>query len=251
MSATRKCPRCDGRRFWQVAMREQQGTGEPVALAVAYTTRTVERKLSTLVGAETVTETAYEGHGRFETLVCRGCGYTSWYARDAGGAPVTPETHACTDCGKSAALRVREVKERDHEGALVAMRVLHKGFPKYEAHGAFDVVFCGACGRAQWYALGVDGIQSSSFFGVRSAESARRCAGCSGDKLWHIATARERGDHGAVPIAVAIEPGLLGYRATGKFELVVCRACGLTDWYAHDIERLAADPSRGVTEVTA
>jgi predicted nucleic-acid-binding Zn-ribbon protein len=56
------CPNCDGRKIWTVRRAPAPGQLGYTALPVA--------------------EIDGEGTGRFETLVCGGCGYTEWYAMD-------------------------------------------------------------------------------------------------------------------------------------------------------------------------
>lgn len=56
------CPNCDGRKIWNVRRAPAPGQLGYTSLPVA--------------------EIDQEGAGNFETLVCAGCGYTEWYAKD-------------------------------------------------------------------------------------------------------------------------------------------------------------------------
>jgi predicted nucleic-acid-binding Zn-ribbon protein len=64
-----KCPNCDGHEIWRIETMNEHGPGGVRPLGVV-----LERTF--LKGVKL--------HGQFETLICKGCGYTEWYAKDIG-----------------------------------------------------------------------------------------------------------------------------------------------------------------------
>ena len=64
------CPNCDGRQIWRIERMYERGHGSlPQPMGVV-----LERTFWT----------GSESHGGFETLICKACGYTEWYAREIG-----------------------------------------------------------------------------------------------------------------------------------------------------------------------
>ena len=64
------CPNCDGREIWRIEKMQERGHGgslRPIGV-------THERSFWT----------GPEPRGAFETLICRTCGYTEWYAKEIG-----------------------------------------------------------------------------------------------------------------------------------------------------------------------
>jgi predicted nucleic-acid-binding Zn-ribbon protein len=85
------------------------------------------------------------------------------------------------------------------------------------------------------------------------------CPKCRSRKLFVVKeVGNEHADYAKtvpLPVAVVTLPtggGLLGGSAkvvqAGRFEAWVCSKCGLTEWYAHDLEEIArlAETSSGV-----
>jgi hypothetical protein len=75
------------------------------------------------------------------------------------------------------------------------------------------------------------------------------CPNCDGREIWRIETMQERGHTGIQPqpMGVQLEARFFGdAQAHGKFETLICRACGYTEWYAREIGFLKHDPIRGV-----
>jgi hypothetical protein len=139
------------------------------------------------------------------------------------------------------------MQEQDDYGQAVDLRVLHKGFPKFWGEGFFSASLCRGCGYTCWSAYDIGALAPSSFYGVSDVSGA--CAGCAGKDRCRVRVVRETGSHGHSPMAVVLERGLLFSWAAGGFEVVVCRGCGLVEWYAYGIETLKPDPASGISLV--
>jgi len=62
-----RCPNCEGREIWRIqTMKERGASGAPELMAVM-----LERTFFS----------GSEPRGQFETLICKACGYTEWYAK--------------------------------------------------------------------------------------------------------------------------------------------------------------------------
>jgi hypothetical protein len=65
------CPNCEGREIWRIETMRERGSRSDRQPPMGVT---LERRLFGDATAQ----------GKFETLICNGCGYTEWYARDIG-----------------------------------------------------------------------------------------------------------------------------------------------------------------------
>jgi predicted nucleic-acid-binding Zn-ribbon protein len=74
------------------------------------------------------------------------------------------------------------------------------------------------------------------------------CPKCEGRKLWRVEEMRERGRNmtKAEPLGATFAPTWHGVTNRGTFETFICAGCGYTEWYAHGLEQLEADASKGV-----
>lgn len=75
------------------------------------------------------------------------------------------------------------------------------------------------------------------------------CPNCQGREIWRIETMHERGRSTMhpQPMGVTLEARLLGDAdARGKFETLICKGCGYTEWYARELGHLKNDPVNGV-----
>ena len=70
------CPTCDGREIWRIETMKERGPGVD---AVAPVGVLLERGFF-----------ATHAHGTFETLICKHCGFTEWYAKAIGGLKHDP-----------------------------------------------------------------------------------------------------------------------------------------------------------------
>ncbi len=64
------CPNCDGREIWRIERMQERGDGS------------VPQPLGVLL--ERTFWSGSEARGYFETLICRSCGFTEWYAKAIG-----------------------------------------------------------------------------------------------------------------------------------------------------------------------
>jgi DNA-directed RNA polymerase subunit RPC12/RpoP len=80
-----------------------------------------------------------------------------------------------------------------------------------------------------------------------------RCPHCEGRLVWHVAQMHERGEAGAFekpiqPLNVVLHEKFFKlYNGVGYFETYICKRCGFTEWYAHGLDELEVDPSKGVS----
>jgi hypothetical protein len=141
-----------------------------------------------------------------ETHICDRCGYAVWYSgaiddlREELGrvARVDDERLACLDC--------------DGRRHFLVMRSGQAG----DGPGRFALLFCGGCGRGQWYAWG------GAAGAARHADE--RCPRCRAVGRSAVALP------GAPPI--------------GHFDVHFCDACGYCEWHARAFQRLQRDGER-------
>ena len=83
-----------------------------------------------------------------------------------------------------------------------------------------------------------------------------RCVKCNCDRLWIVDKVNQLETYtqtGTVPMVVLAQeiienkagprPRTIVSRvAAGSFEVIICAACGYTEWYAYDLEGLAKIP---------
>lgn len=67
-----------------------------------------------------------------------------------------------------------------------------------------------------------------------------RCPGCGGRKLLHATKILDRAHAGAKTLAVA-QKGGFRERSLGEFQVYICQACGLVEWYVPDLSGLVAN----------
>src|SRR4051812_14619431 len=68
-----------------------------------------------------------------------------------------------------------------------------------------------------------------------------RCPGCGGRKLLHIAKVLDRANGwGPKSLAVA-QTGGFRERSIGEFQVYICQACGLVEWYVPDLSDIVTD----------
>jgi len=65
------CPNCEGREIWRIETMRERGSRSDQQPPMGVT---LEKRFFGDAAAQ----------GKFETLICNGCGYTEWYARDIG-----------------------------------------------------------------------------------------------------------------------------------------------------------------------
>lgn len=197
--------------------------------------------------------------GHFDLLVCRGCGYTVWYALDYAVVSGSVQPTACREC-KSVTRQISlHAVERSAWSALVeaALTRARTTVPTrtgetevFLPEGTLAISVCTGCDRVAWNGIGYLDLTSarSGAYEVR-AEPRRRCLACDASDAIVDDRVQEL-DWPAVPVAVAEKRWLFGalrYDAlVGHLGVRLCRPCGAVEWYAHDFARLAHDPANGV-----
>jgi hypothetical protein len=227
------CDRCGATRFWQVrAVRERAHSGL-IELGVTFTDGGLG---------------AFEWHGHFETLICRGCGFVAWYAHGLDGITLPPVKRACVECGHHEAFAI-ELYERDGRedafyGDAVHLRVVRKGFPKFWDDGWFAATICAHCNRVEWTVRELSALDPDPTHGLRAESDL--CRRCHGERLWNIGPIREMGRHGREPLGIDYDHKL---RAVGAFSVRVCRSCGGCDWFAYQLDDLDERPEVGIVKL--
>jgi predicted nucleic-acid-binding Zn-ribbon protein len=246
MATELACPRCGHLKLWKIhAVPEQQGHGPPAPLSPTLKAHAKERYLTNVLRPKVHEKTVSIGNGRFEALICIGCGYTRWYARDVKADPeLQPANHRCTECEGLNFWRVPTLRERASDGLPAPLHVVQEcGF----GVGHFELFLCRACSRMQWHAHSVARVMEH----LPAVTEEHPCASCSGRNFIQVEQFTEQGAHGATPLRAVLRKGALFCSERGCFEILFCRTCGLTEWFAHDLERIEEDPALGVTRVTA
>jgi predicted nucleic-acid-binding Zn-ribbon protein len=64
------CPHCECRQVWHIAEMHERGEAAPFEKPIAPINVVLQQKFFKL----------YSGTGRFETYICKRCGFTEWYA---------------------------------------------------------------------------------------------------------------------------------------------------------------------------
>jgi predicted nucleic-acid-binding Zn-ribbon protein len=185
-------------------------------------------------------------NGRFETFLCTACGYTEWFARDfrPEGFATKSSLRACPECQGHDVWGVESVGERTMPGSphrVEPLPVLRKGFPKYGSQGHFALEICHGCGRTTWLARDLDEVEPSPWYGLRATD--RACATCSQRGGFHVDKVHEQA--GTLNVSIT-QRGYFSH-AVGSFSLELCASCGVTEWFAHGLEKLRADPQAGVS----
>ncbi len=211
--------------------------GDDAHGTLAPTLKARERERGT--GSETV------GNGHFETLVCRGCGNTRWFARDVKPDPeLEPIERQCRECDEHRFWRVHALRERSYLGLPIALPVVHLG---HLGAGHYKLEICRGCGNTRWFA----GIAEAELEGAAPLADGRLCGGCSSDRFFHVERVMEHGATGLTPLRLQLRDGVFFCKALGTFDVVFCRACKLVEWYAKGADRLREDPVHGISAVEA
>jgi hypothetical protein len=63
------------------------------------------------------------------------------------------------------------------------------------------------------------------------------CPACGGRKFVHAVEILDRGDGGRYSMAV-LQPSVWRSKGLGEFEVFICLACGLAEWYVREPEEL-------------
>lgn len=90
--------------------------------------------------------------------------------------------------------------------------------------------------------LGAVRAQLDALTAVRGTTMAGqvRCPGCGGLKVLHVSKVLDRADGAPKTLAIARTGGFRD-RSIGEFQVYICQACGLAEWYVPDLSGVVAD----------
>jgi len=234
-----RCRRCDGRRFFHVRrMRDASLSYEDSRRIVEWRDRPVR--------ASTGTEGEPIALGHFETLICRRCGFTAWYAFDWTPAPTPLSPEPCAEC--AAPTPHARLPAVEHGGyRFEEVRITHGLLGR---EGFLSLSICTGCGGCSWSGRDYAHLEPRHFVRYRVCdEPDRACMRCGAHAAIVDDAAREY-DGFEIPIALR-EHGLLHRvlgiaRRIGGFQLRLCRPCGGVEWYARGLDDIDATEPLGI-----
>jgi predicted nucleic-acid-binding Zn-ribbon protein len=185
-----------------------------------------------------------EARGRFEALLCRACGFTSWYGFDAPPELGIEETRRCLECADDKPHRRYRAIEHTH-GGLEPMRIT-RGPLGWE--GYFAISICSACARVSWTGTDYAHLEDGSRGGYKLVDDrGRPCLSCAHTEALTALAYEQEGTQ--LPVTVSRHRLFLGLVETvaqhGHFVIRLCRPCGATEWYAAMPDSL--EPGPGLT----
>jgi DNA-directed RNA polymerase subunit RPC12/RpoP len=74
-----------------------------------------------------------------------------------------------------------------------------------------------------------------------SMKGQTRCPACGGRKILHATEVLDRGDGDFRQKMALAKPSIWRSRVVGQFQVYICAACGLVEWYAPNLEGLEVD----------
>ncbi len=180
--------------------------------------------------------------GRFETLTCRHCGLTAWYACDWRDAPGKAVARHCLECDDETTQRSMPAVEHDRDD--IEQAIITRGMLGRE--GKLSLFICSRCDRASWSGSEYGELDRSYFVSyMLRASDERACLVCDATDALVDNYAREFSGN-VIPVALAPRSWLFGLvtwmSPVGHFVLRLCRPCGGVEWYAADPGQLEADP---------
>lgn len=234
-----RCPRCEGEQFLRV--RNVMDAAERAA-SVEWHRRPVGRRGRSAVG-------------HFETLICRGCGHTTWFAFDWLEADGTVRVAYCDGCEREVEHRSLPAIEHTPQGLCQAKIV--RGNLSWE--GGLELSICRPCGLTSWEGSGLAALEYTHRGQKhRLVDGEAACRRCHATRLILVDAAEEiaGSSRSAAPIAVAVvEARALRFicyaSRRGRYALQICRACKAVDWLARDLDQVKLDPAQGIEAVGA
>jgi hypothetical protein len=230
-----RCERCEGERFFHVQrMRDARSAGENV---LTWHDRPVAVGRVPIPGAPTE-EIAPLGH--FETLLCRGCGLTRWYALDWQGLHAPRAPGPCLDCHRDTPhVEIAAVEHASLQG-YEQPRITHGMLGR---EGFLWIRMCEPCGRVQWRGTEYAHLDRKHFVRYRLVDDPTRpCLRCHATAAIVDERVQEF-DYVAIPLVVIERPHFFNlvrlYDRLGHFTLRLCKLCGAVEWYAREFEQLA------------
>lgn len=251
------CPRCAGTRHLHVTRvvdetplpfdathLEQQIAGSP--LAPGWRLRPVGLVPTQKLGSLRFRSEPVEPVGHFETIVCRRCGFTSWYAKAWESLVSAPSKARCRDCDAQTDHVVRDAVE----GGGIGYEVVRLTHGMVGREGFVDLSICVPCGRTTWRARDYRHLEDRVGAPYRHADEPERpCLECGATKVLFIARAREHDPQRTVAVTTHHRKlfGLLPWEsAEGGFSLRTCLSCDTVEWYATKLDQVKVAAEDGV-----
>lgn len=194
--------------------------------------------------------------GWYEVLLCRGCGVTSWTARDAErviAAPLDRTTERCASCRADTLHAHVEPVElacgvRGTPGGVRAGAPIADGIS-----AAMRVLICGVCSTTRWRVMDLDRAKPGYWNHLHDAPG--DCAHCDSTSGARLEPVREP-CAGMVlfrpKLPIALKKGIVAdVDARGHFRIRVCRGCGETTWTGLDLKTVKNDAAADVSIVSA
>ena len=192
--------------------------------------------------------------GWYDVIICRGCGQTTWVARDAEPLAATPldrTTERCHACEKDTVqLHVQPFEHAcgrpEKPGELVM-----GGPMQYGIASAVRALVCTVCSTTRWRVADPAAMKPGYWNDLHDDNGA--CGHCGSPCGSRLEPVREICSCLSMPkLAVALKKGrVFDMDAKGHFRIRVCRDCGETAWTALGIGSVKDDPDADISLVEA
>jgi predicted nucleic-acid-binding Zn-ribbon protein len=110
--------------------------------------------------------------GRFEALLCCGCGRADWFARELTALDpdrlngLSADQGLCLKCGETRVWRAGPIREMGkHSAQPLALGYEHHRLEE-RAVGVFSTVICRGCGFCEWFARALDQMKEDRAQGI-------------------------------------------------------------------------------------
>jgi predicted nucleic-acid-binding Zn-ribbon protein len=165
-------------------------------------------------------------------------------------------TLTCPDCGHDRIWNVRTMRERGEKNLPQDMAVAFSITPAlapvlirplFRSYGKFEILVCAQCGHTEWYARDFTPDGDANVTPIEAQQHGpRNCRECEQRRFWYIARTSERDANGDPTDLRVVRKGFPKLWWEGRFSTYVCRGCGWTAWYAHELGALDVDLTAGV-----
>jgi predicted nucleic-acid-binding Zn-ribbon protein len=118
--------------------------------------------------------------------------------------------------------------------------------PRRRAYGKFETLLCVRCGHTEWFARDFEPEPQATVIALEGGHGPRACSECEQRGFWYIARAPERDSRGEPTDLRVVRKAFPMLWWEGRFSTYVCRSCGWTAWYAHELGALDVDLTSGV-----
>jgi len=246
----RHCPRCQGGRFLHVRrvvdrayhQRPQAGTSAR-ELRLSWAPRAVAYARPR--GASQTRASL----GRFELLVCRGCGYTAWYAFELAAIPEPRRQAPCRECrARTSHLSIPSLERLSWR--LIDESHITRGLLGRE--GCLSLSICEPCGRVAWQGSAYHHLEGGLTVAYRLVDQVDRpCLLCRATSALIDDSGGEH-DRARIPVAQPARSivSMSDFDGTrGRFSMRLCRPCGAVEWYARGVDELRATADGVIEEL--